>query len=575
MPLALWHHVEGEINPADPASRGLSYDELINSALWWHGPKFLSDNSDHCLSEKSSLNSMKCPELRKINLQINKLDTEEWDLFNLYSSLNDLLRLIAWWWRFIKNVRTKNSIERVALSYLSGSEIANAEIILTKHVQRFHFPDEYRRLKNSEGVSSNSKIFNLNPFFDVSTGCIRVGGRLSHSNLSESQKHPFILPENSVFSRLVVEDRHLRALHGGIQLTLSLVRESFWIIHARKVVKAVTSKCIPCVRHRATTMSQQMGNFPSPRVNQSDVFLHVGVDYAGPIKIRSSPGRGYKSLKGYIAVFVCFSTKAVHLEAVSSLETRQFLNAFKRFYSRRGLCKHIYSDCGTNFIGADEEIRKLFQVHFKENREIINDLASRGIEWHFNPPAAPHFGGLWEAAVKSVKYHLKRIIGETALTFEEISTLLACIEACLNSRPLTPIHDDSNELEVLTPAHFLIGRSLLTLPEESLLGSNTNSIKRWQLINHIRDNFWKQWCQDYLQSLQPRGKWAKISDNIKNGSIVLIKHENTPPTRWPLGKVLEIFPGEDGLVRVVSLRKATSILKRPIYKLVLLPIECE
>ena len=291
----------------------------------------------------------------------------------------------------LKNTRTKNSIERVALYHLNGSEILNAEILLTKHVQRFHFPDEYKRLSNSQSISSSSKLYNLNPFFDVSTGCIRVGGRLSRSNLSESQKHPLILPEKSLFSKLIVEDRHLRALHGGVQLTLSLIRESFWIVHARKIVKTVISKCVPCTRHSATTMNQQMANLPSPRVNRSDVFLHVGVDYAGPIKIRSSPGRGYKALKGYIAVFVCFSTKAVHLEAVSSLETRQFLNAFKRFYSRRGLCKHIYSDCGTNFVGADEEIRKIFKIHSKQNREIVNDLAGQGIEWHFNPPAAPHF----------------------------------------------------------------------------------------------------------------------------------------------------------------------------------------
>ena len=151
----------------------------------------------------------------------------------------------------------------------------------------------------------------------------------------------------------------------------------------------------------------------------------------------------------------------LYTQVVSSLDSRNFLQAFKRFISRRGLCSHIYSDCGTNFVGADAEIREIFRQHTEKNNIIINDLSSQGIQWHFNPPAAPSFGGLWEAAVKSLKYHMKRVIGDQTLTYEELSTLLSGIEVCLNSRPLVPITDDPSDLSVLTPAHFLIGRPLL------------------------------------------------------------------------------------------------------------------
>ena len=178
----------------------------------------------------------------------------------------------------------------------------------------------------------------------------------------------------------------------------------------------------------------------------------------GPINIRTTPGRGHKSMKGYIVVFVCMCTKAVHLEAVSSYDAKHFIAAFNRFISRRGLCRHVYSDCGTNFVGANRYLRSIFAQNSDGIKKIIPQLSDKGIEWHFNPPAAPHFGGLWEAAVRSMKHHLKRVIGETTLTFEELSTLLTTIEACLNSRPISPISDDPTDLRALTPAHLIIGR---------------------------------------------------------------------------------------------------------------------
>ncbi|XP_029163433.1 uncharacterized protein LOC114934891 [Nylanderia fulva] len=217
-----------------------------------------------------------------------------------------------------------------------------------------------------------------------------------------------------------------------------------------------------------------MGDLPRARVTPSRPFQHTGVDLAGPVWLRTTRGRGHKAYKGFLVVFVCFSSRAVHLEAVSDYTAEAFLAAFRRFVSRRGLCTVVYSDCGTNFVGADRQLKALFKAAGREIQTIVGRLADRGVRWSFNPPAAPHFGGLWEAAVKAVKHHLRRTIGEARLTFEELSTFLTEVEACLNSRPLEALTDDPDDLRALTPGHFLVGSPLLAIPEPSLLDASAN-----------------------------------------------------------------------------------------------------
>lgn len=235
-----------------------------------------------------------------------------------------------------------------------------------------------------------------------------------------------------------------------------------------------------------------MGNLPRERVTPARPFLRTGVDYAGPIHIRTAKGRGHRTHKGFIAIFVCLSTKAAHLEAVSDYTTEAFLAAFRRFTSRRGLCQEVSSDCGTNFVGANKELQALFRASTPDGRRIARAAASDGIRWKFNPPAAPHFGGLWEAAVKSTKHHLRRVIGEATLTFEEMTTLLTQVEACLNSRPLQALTDDPDDITALTPGHFLIGSPLLAIPEPSLSDRADNALSRWKLLQKMRDHYWER-----------------------------------------------------------------------------------
>lgn len=301
-----------------------------------------------------------------------------------------------------------------------------------------------------------------------------------------------------------------------------------------------------------------MGELPSPRVTVSRPFTKTGVNFFGPVYVRPVPRR--TAVKAYVAVFICLCTKAVHLELVSDLSTDRFLQALRRFVSRRGKCSDIYSDNGTNFVGARNkltEIGKLMTDHNHRDR-ITRELARDKITWHFNPPSAPHFGGLWEAAVRSAKTHLIRVIGEIPASSEDFSTLLTQVEACLNSRPLTAMSDDPNDYEALTPAHFLVGSSLHALPDSEVTNIPMNRLNRFQLIQQKVQHFWIRWRREYLSQLQARTKRWKPAIPVEIGKLVVIKDENSSPTRWKMGRIVAVHPGEDNVVRVVTLKTATG-----------------
>ncbi|XP_046868770.1 uncharacterized protein LOC124461275 [Drosophila willistoni] len=317
---------------------------------------------------------------------------------------------------------------------------------------------------------------------------------------------------------------------------------------------------------------QKMGMLPAVRVRPSRAFSSVGVDYAGPVNISPCKGRGRVSQKGYIAVFVCLVTKAIHLEPVGDLTSDAFIGAFNRFIGRRGLCTDVYSDCGTNFIGANKKLQvdKLAYCSYI-TKHIAPTLLRKGINWHFNPPSAPHFGGLWEAGVKSMKYHLKRTLGEQVLTFEEMATVLAQIESCLNSRPLCPLSNDPDDLMVLTPGHFLMGEAPLAPPAPEL--AKVTLIDLWKNCQYYAQQFWRRWNSEYLSRFQRRPKWLQTKENLTVGCIVLIRDERFPSHQWPLGRVMETHAGPDGLVRVVTLKTVKGLMKRPVAKLCPLPIQ--
>ncbi len=279
-------------------------------------------------------------------------------------------------------------------------------------------------------------------------------------------------------------------------------------------------------------------------------------------------------MKGYVCLFVCLCTRAIHLELAEDYTTQSFVAAFHRFTARRGHCSILYSDQGPNFIGAAPELRAMFEKRSKFVGEVGDIFSQLGTDWKFNPPGAPHFGGIWEAGVKSAKHHLLRVVGETVLTFSEMSTLLCRIEACLNSRPLVPLSDDPGDINFLTPAHFLIQRASYLIPEPDFTTENVPVSRRWQLISQKLQHFWSRWKNEYLSSLQPREKWRKRNRSFQPGDVVFVRTENAPPGKWPLARVVATHPDRYGDNRVCDLQTATSRYQRPSVKLVLLvPVE--
>ncbi|XP_076660052.1 uncharacterized protein LOC143363338 [Halictus rubicundus] len=181
---------------------------------------------------------------------------------------------------------------------------------------------------------------------------------------------------------------------------------------------------------------------------------------------------------------------------------------------------------------------------------------------------SPHFGGLWEAAVKSAKRHLRRTIGEQQLIFEELSTLLCQVEACMNSRPLSALSDDPNDPPFLTPNHLVNASSLCVVPEPGDEITYDAGRRRWNLISRLLEGFWQRWRTEYLSQLQTLPKWQRARENLAVGAVVLLKDDLAPPTKWPLGRVVEVHQGSDGRVRVAAVKTATRTTTRAIQRLV-------
>lgn len=565
-----WFHVKSGDNPADILSRGCLPEQLINSEIWWTGPRWLQLTQAEWPIQQVSIDASSLDlELRKEVICTAAVIQDPLDILHRYSSFDKLTRVIAYCHRFINNCRTRNS---KFTRCLTRQELETATTSIVKMVQQEHFAREIRDLASNNQVDRRSKLTSLTPFLDQ-YGAIRVGGRLLQANIHQDQKHPWVLPSTHVVTLLIIESVHKRLLHASCEQVLAAVRMKFWPLSGRQSVKKVIRQCVQCFRMRPKPLEHLMGNLPDTRVNiSSRPFAISGVDYAGPIQIRESRRRGrICTSKAYIAVFVCFTTKAVHLELVSQLTTEAFLSALKRFVARRGMCNKLYSDNATNFVGANRHLKECYDFISDSTDIIASELSNQKIEWSFIPPRSPHFGGIWEAAVKATKRHFYTITRNLMLTFEECYTLLTGIEACLNCRPLTPISSDPNDLTALTPSHFLIGDSLLQPSENNFISTPDNRLSRWQHIDKIKQHFWNRWSREYLHQLQTKTKWSSSSENLKIGTMVLVMDDNLPPLRWSLARISSLHPGDDGVVRVVTLKTSAGEVKRAVRKLCALP----
>ncbi|XP_055522657.1 uncharacterized protein LOC129716842 [Wyeomyia smithii] len=321
----------------------------------------------------------------------------------------------------LKNYKLDPKLRSTA-HILTADEIRQAEHTLIRLVQNQVYGAEVSALQQQKPVANKSRLKWFSPFLSPEQ-LLRIGGRLSHSQQSYDSKHQIILPSSHPLSALLVCSYHVRNLHAAPQLLISLLRLRYWITGARRLVKKIVQNCDVCFRARPKRVEQFMADRPAARITAARPFSTTGIDYWGPIYVQP-PHRRASPRKTYVAVFVCFCTKAVHLELVADLTTAKCLQSLRRFVARRGLCSDIYSDNGRNFIGAANELRKLIQSE-QHRMALQQECASQGIRWHFNPPLASHFGGLWESAINSAQKHFLRVLGYQTLSYDDTETLLS------------------------------------------------------------------------------------------------------------------------------------------------------
>ncbi|XP_062704539.1 uncharacterized protein LOC134286864 [Aedes albopictus] len=562
-----WKYVSTKENPADIVSRGSLPKALMCNELWWKGPSFLQE-ARYEIEPPNQLPDAELPEMKLtpfVSAAVYNVD--DLPVFTKFSSFRKLQRVIALS-RFISNCRVKDPKLRNRVRYLTVPELRRSLETIIKVVQHEVLSDEINRIENNEPCK---RIASLNPV--CQNGILRVGGRLKNSPVLTMTKHPYILPRHPIVD-LLIRAYHLENMHVGPSSLLVILRGRFWLTEGRSAVRKITRSCVICFRARPTMTTQLMGDLPACRVTPAHPFEVTGVDYAGPVFVKQGRRKPVVE-KAYIAVFVCMVTRAVHLELVSDMTTEAFIAALQRFVSRRGLPREMHSDNGSNFRGAKSELNELYKLFRSQYalHEIEGFCLSKEIAWSFIPPEAPNFGGLWEAAVKSAKYHLKRTLKDTHLTFEEYITVLTQVEAILNSRPLYATSPDPDNPEVLTPGHFLIGRPINAIAEPSYQDIAANRLGRWQFLQKLRENFWKKWKNDYLQSLQQRTKDYIRKHNLQPGMVVLLEEQNMPPLSWKLGKIVRTYPGSDELVRTVDVKIGGTVYKRPASKIAVLPIQ--
>ncbi|GFT39868.1 integrase catalytic domain-containing protein [Trichonephila clavipes] len=335
------------------------------------------------------------------------------------------------------------------------------------------------------------------------------------------------------------------------------LRESYWILIGRKTIKAVIKTCIICKRFNAKPISVSEGVLPQDRVRDAAVFEIIGLDLAGLLILKNGE-------KNWILILTCAVYRAIHLELLTSVSTESFLLGLRSFIARRGRPSVIYSDNDTNSKGA-------YRLYQKVNLEKLKNVEELNpISWKFIPLQAPRWGGFWERLIGLVKRTLRRTLGKTSLNQEEMYTVLCNCESLINSRPLTYVTDDVEDLEHLTPAMFLQDIREVGVPELDQIDENILN-KRLVYRNRIQKDLRKRFRVEYLGQLREIRN-IKVENSLSEGDIVLVGDDHTRRLNRNLGKILKLYPGKDEKVRVAQVKTKFGSFLRPVRKLYLLEV---
>jgi predicted nuclease with RNAse H fold len=586
-----WLHVPGVINPADIGTRPISIFELKDCQFWWEGPAFLkSEISDW--PKTKIIQELESKELKQTIFltteHLKKADLDKFELlhprhFSASKFGNGLQQCLIKWGHVLRAKRLfmmkkeDRPIRRPKL--LRHTDYRDARTFITKQSQLEFFAEEIalmsknlRPLAEIRGAKF-SQILKFNPFLDPS-GVIRSRSRLTNiPGLTYEKAHPIILHRKSDYARLIVESAHVEHQHPvGIQAMNAAIRNKFAINGMGTLCRQIQTKCTECRKLKAVANTQLMAPLPERRLSQKlKPFDNVGLDFAGPFEIKM--GRGKIRKKVYVLVLTCMVTRGVHLETTGGVDTSHVIDAISRFADVRGVPATLTSDNQTSFRKADKEITEWYKsVDWDKVQQATGHgfrPDSDGIEWHFNPPNASHFGGIFEIIVKALKRAMKIVIGRADLDEEGFRTCVSKVMFMLNNRPIQQsgsIHDQ----EPLTPNHFLFSDLANAIfPPDFPEDKTTNLDKKLKQQVEMQKFVWRRFFLEFVPLLGPRQKWSQEQENLNVDDVVVELDENQPRGVWRLMRVSKIFPSQDGLVRKVEVTSTNNkSYIRPISKLI-------
>lgn len=550
-----WRYVDTTSNPADDITRGKALAELGTQSRWYQGPSFLQGTPEQW-PKKPVTSPTEGDELRKptfCGLTAIALipDTPEASQFTTYGKLLEATTL---------------SKHGAAEGNPSASDFKEAEISLLQRAQQDCFATDVAHLRSGKAVPCSSRLVTLAPEFDDTTQLIRVGGRLRHSTLlDQDAMHPIVLDPQHWITKLIIKEFDERLCHPGPERVFAEVRRKYWIIRGREAIRRHQRECTDCRKWRGTPQIPMMADLPPARLRlHKPAFYSTGVDCFGPYEVKI----GRRSEKRWGILFKCMTTRAVYIDLLCSIDADSYLMALRRFVARRGKPFELLSDRGTNFRGGERELKEAFTAL---QPEVQAQLASQQIQFAFNPPSAPHFGGCWEREIRSLKQALRATLGAQSVTEEVLRTVLIEIEGILNSKPLGYTSSDIADPDPVTPNALLMGRRDASLPQVVYPESDLLSRRRWRHSQLLADHFWKHFLKYYLPGLQARQKWQAEVPDLQVGTTVMIVDPQLPRALWPVGRVSQVLPGPDDRVRTVEVQVGDRTYVRPVARIIRLP----
>ena len=553
-------YVPTDQNPGDLLTRGLSLEQFKQRLDFWvYGPKWIQ--SQELVWPSSQLNCLsEASKSIVLSTQISVAKVMEPLVpFERYSKFNKLVGVTA---KMIEGLNKLKVLKDSMMQDRWGSLDPHqcAKIHLLRIMQSQCFSIELSYLKDPRNKQVPNLVSSLNLFIDKD-GILRSDGRSGKCNQYEYDLiNPILLAKDHDLTKLIIQDCHEKCQHLGIGSTLTKVRMSgFWIPKIRQAVKNVISPCMMCKRFNSLSFKYpKVTNLPKHRVNFIKPFQHTGIDYTGHIFVKDS--KGYKKM--YLLIFTCLNIRAVHIELLPDMDTQSLVLAIIRFTNIYGVPSHLYSDNARSFIAGCDVMKEIFLAS-----EFCEHYSKYNIQHIRIPAYSAWVGSTWERMIRVIKSCLYKVVGRSTMGYYRLLTILSDIQNAVNGRPLTYRCSDDAGLEIITPNCFIkpyVNNVLFKSNGESILvtGPPTRKKITQTLISRdkILEDFRNLWYEEYLLSL--REQWKDLHEvnfinRVKVNDVVLVRG---PPSKkrpaWHLGRILEVFPGDDGKIRSVRLQRA-------------------